>query len=124
LNPSCDTAQGLSVPTNSSVLASFCQTQEKAWVAAGKTGTDPATQSVCQLRELVNVNRSSQVPGVLSSTADFDPTGQCTNSGDPGWCYAIDAKGCAQSIEFSTGSPPPGGIASLQCIYASGDGGT
>ena len=94
-------------------------------MAAGKSGTDPATQSVCQLQELVNMSSTTTTPGVLDQPMDFDSTGQCSTntSGDHGWCYATNVKGCAQAIEFSTGSPPPGGIASLQCIYASGDGG-
>jgi hypothetical protein len=125
LNPACDKSQGLIVPVDQNVLQQFCAQEETAWANSGKAGTDPATQSVCQLNELVNTGGGDNGMGVNGNPADFDSNGQCSTntSGDKGWCYAENVKGCAQSIEFATGSPPPGGVAALQCIFASGDGG-
>jgi hypothetical protein len=126
LNPSCDNSKGLFVPTegNGSVLKGFCDAQEQAWMAAGgkATGnTDPATQSVCALQELVNGTGNSG-GGIQFNPNDFDSLGSCTAATENGWCYTVGAKGCAQQIEFSNGSPPQGAVASLQCIYA-GDAG-
>jgi hypothetical protein len=130
-NPKCDPTLGLVNPSNTSagsaVLQAYCAQEETTWEAQGRAGTDPATEPVCQLQQLVNMNggvcaTAANPTGVCGNPADFQ-TGQCTNSTDPGWCYAQNAKGCVQAIEFSTGSPPKGGVASLQCIFAASDGG-
>ncbi|MCL2450159.1 MAG: hypothetical protein FWD17_14525, partial [Polyangiaceae bacterium] len=125
MNPgaACDPSLGLSVPQDMSVLQHFCDQQENAWRAAGQEGTEPAKQPVCQLQELVN-GPDPMLYGVVGDPNNFDSTGQCsTASKQPGWCYAENAKGCAESIEFATGSPPKGGTAALQCIFANSDGG-
>ncbi|HXX69862.1 MAG TPA: hypothetical protein VEK07_21960 [Polyangiaceae bacterium] len=111
LNPTCPSTQGLQQPPNdpaNPVLSKFCQTQEDAYVQGGKVGTDPATLSVCQLTQL-----TPQMNG-----GDF-MNGTCAASQDPGWCYVVGSKGCAQAIVFPPNSPPSGSTAFLQCVEQS-----
>jgi hypothetical protein len=126
----CDPSQGLlgvgalpagappgsSAPLTQDVLSKFCDAQEASYLAPPNNGQpggpdDPDLYPVCALQQLTTANNAS----------DFDPTGSCLNSKDPGWCYVTGsaANGCPQAILFSLGEPPHGATVSLQCIEES-----
>jgi hypothetical protein len=112
----CDTSQGLYGPgakppnataplVTSDILSKFCASQEAGF---NGVGTDPDTLPTCALAQLT----TAQDPN------DFDSTGSCSTSPDPGWCYVTGAaaSGCQQAILFTNGQPPHGSTVSLQCI--------
>ncbi len=106
----CDPKAGLSGPSadpnalfQQSLLDSFCMEHTQK-------GADPqitSDQPVCALQQVI--------PDVNDMT-------DCSGSQAPGWCYvqgpAATKLGCAEpnTIEFVTGSPPPGTVAALQCL--------
>jgi len=132
--PCSQAGPGLQAP-DPTVLATFNQAQDAAWVQAGKPGQQPSTELTCEVVQLVP---SGAVPnqGQCSSTATlehftystmFSPvtcstgpaTQSCVNDTEPGWCYVTGcaAGQCSQSILFSAGAQPPVGVTvSLQCI--------
>lgn len=91
--PVCDGSLGLSLP-DSTVLDLLCSSS-----AAG--------QSICELRQL----------NPVANPVDFDPSGSCAGSMDPGWCYVegSGSAGCAQSIAFAAGSRAPGSTVNVIC---------
>jgi hypothetical protein len=106
----CTSVTGLQ-PIEPGVLQNFRAEQEAVWIQQGGTNSpfpDPNTLPVCQLQEL-----TPQLNG-----ADFDPTGSCVDSPEPGWCYVEGqaAGSCPQQIIFTSGEPPTGSTVSLQCI--------
>jgi hypothetical protein len=114
----------MSVP-DPAILATFQQQQHVAWLNAGGGGVDPSTLPSCQMNQL------SQLPAGASASScpapspasDFDVSGSCRYSKDPGWCYVrsgTDAgTGCQQAIVFAQGEPPPGVTVSLECLEQS-----
>jgi hypothetical protein len=119
----CQTVSGLQA-VQPNVLSNFRAAQEAAWNMAGGTATglpDPNTLPVCALQQLSPKNPMMAM--------DFDGTGSCVASMDPGWCYVEGqaAGSCPQQIIFTAGEPPPGSTVSLQCIEqtnAAVDGGS
>jgi len=118
----CTTVKGLSTPP-ADILQRFQQQQHQDWVNNGSAGTDPSTLVTCQMNQLYQVPASAPsgaCNGLGSPGSDFDNTGSCQNSPDPGWCYidgtAAQAFGCPQSILYSNGMPPNGATVSLQCV--------
>jgi hypothetical protein len=106
----CDAMQGLSGPSSDpnaifqqSLLDTFCQQHTQA----GASPQITANQPVCALNQVI-----------------IDPTNtqQCASSSTPGWCYVQGNEalklGCSapNTIQFVNGSPPPGTVASLQCL--------
>jgi hypothetical protein len=125
----CGTIPGMSVPSDPSVAARFCDTQEAAW---DPKSADPEPYSVplCELNQLYQVPPGANCPGVSSPPAGtFDANGSCSGSITPGWCYVTGAAagGCQHSILFTTNEPPTGAVVTLQCVEqavtAIGDGG-
>ena len=120
----CATTPGMTVP-NPASLSDFQQQQHLAWLDAGGTGTDPSTLPSCQLNQLSRLPAGASASScpAPSPATDFDATGSCKYSKDPGWCYvqsgADAGTGCRQAIVFSQGQPPPGVTVSLQCLEQS-----
>jgi hypothetical protein len=118
LHPTCDPAQGLSVPSDA-VLESVCASEEAQYTSAGGPATglvDPATQSLCVLEQIVVSGQPGA--GVLVNVNDFDSSGSCAEATDKGWCYVTPgtaAASCNQSLGFAGGSPPAGATARLYC---------
>jgi hypothetical protein len=119
----CDTAQGLLGPgvipngatrptLTQDVLTKFCQSEEATYTGQLGAAGDPDTYPACALNQLA----------LGSNPGDFDTTGSCATSQDPGWCYVegAAASGCPQAILFTNGEPPPGATVSLWCAGASG----
>jgi hypothetical protein len=111
-HPSCNPSLGLSVPA-SDTLSRFCTELENAYRQQVQNNggvtwslTDPATLSVCSLKQLT----PERSPEAFQS-------GSCASSTEPGWCYVTGAAAgrCPQRIEFSTVSPPGEAIANLVC---------
>jgi hypothetical protein len=100
---------GLTDP-DPTVLAEFQKTEEAAYQANGGAASgqpDPATQTVCQVAQVL------------------EPTGgSCKGGNSAGWCYVTGAAAgtCSQAILFTTGTPPTGSKISLQCIEQSSVG--
>ena len=111
LNPTCPAGMGLNVPSNPSVLKSFCASQEASYMGPKNAPGDPALQSVCELTQLIQGT---------APAADFQG-GSCSASPDHGWCYVegAAANGCSQAIVFGANSPPPGSVTSLSCFEES-----
>ncbi len=106
----CDPALGLSGPSSDPealfqqpLLDKFCADHTQVGAAPEIT----ADQPVCALQQVV---------------LDPSDTQDCSSYAKPGWCYvqgpAATALGCKEpnTIEFVNGSPPPGTVASLQCL--------
>jgi hypothetical protein len=113
----CDLNRGLSLPAPAT-LSAYCSLAEAAYASAGASAPfNPATQSVCELEQLVDgTGPNSQ--GVVQNPNDFDSTGSCVHSSAPGWCYVSGgaAAPCSQTIRFASGSPPAGATAGLVCV--------
>jgi hypothetical protein len=100
---------GLGIP-DPQVLQAFQQSQHAAFLAGGTTGQDLSLLATCTV---------TQQP----------PNTDCaTDKTNLGWCYVNEpsmlAGNCQQEIQFTPNSPPNGSTLSLQCLLASGDGGT
>jgi hypothetical protein len=97
--PVCDPALGLTAP-DLGTLNAFCDRQENAYLSYGgirNAPGDPANQSVCLLGQL-------------------QPNVDCSASLNHGWCYVEGGNsGCMQAVVFSSQSPPPGSLTTLQC---------
>jgi hypothetical protein len=100
---------GLGIP-EAQVLQSFQQSQHAAFMA-GATGQDLSLYATCVVNQLT-------------------PNSSCaTDKTDLGWCYVnqasmLSGSSCVQEIQFTPNSPPNGATVSLQCLLATGDGGT
>jgi hypothetical protein len=124
LNPVCPSTAGLVGPGGTiapgqtfdpAVLQQYCADQETGYAkqlqaAAGDTTglVDPATRSVCALRQLTPQNEP----------ADFQ-AGSCADAKvDSGWCYVTGSTGtnCSFAVIFTQGQPPDGSVANLQCL--------
>jgi hypothetical protein len=102
---------GLAQPT-SDVLTRFQAGPHSAWVTGGgakQAAPDPSSFPTCVLTELTPQT---------APMGDFDSTGSCANSMDPGWCYVEGTAAgiCPQQVLFTQGQPPPGATVNLQCI--------
>ncbi len=118
---SCASTPGMSQP-DASILALFQQQQHDAWAAAGSVGMDPSTLPTCQMNQLSQLPKGADPTScpTPAPAADFDASGSCKFSKDPGWCYATSSGGgCNQAIVFSQGQPPSGATVSLQCLEQS-----
>jgi hypothetical protein len=105
----CNTP-GLSDPAPGS-LTDFLATQEASWQASGGASSNlpnPSTLTTCVVTELTS----------QANPNDFDNTGSCAASMDPGWCYVQGqaAGTCPQQIIFTPTMPPQGATVNLQCL--------
>jgi hypothetical protein len=120
----CTTVPGLSTPPPD-ILKRFQDQQHQAWLNGSAStptpGVDPSTLVTCQMQELFQPPMGAM--GCPAGVGQFDSSGSCQNSKDPGWCYVegptAQALGCPQSILYSNGMPPNGATVSLQCIEQS-----
>jgi hypothetical protein len=108
-NSVCTSVAGLQ-PLDPTVNQNFRAAEEAVWNQQGGTNSglpDPATLPLCQLQELT--------PQL--NMKDFDSSGSCVGSPDPGWCYVEGqaAGPCPQQIIFTNGEPPPGATVILMC---------
>jgi hypothetical protein len=98
----CDPSAGLLGPS-SDPNALFQQSFADAFCAQhAMAGADPvlaANQPVCALQQVI---------------LDPSDTQSCASSSQPGWCL-VQGSACAQAIEFTHGSPPPGASVTLVC---------
>jgi hypothetical protein len=111
----CSTVPGLQAPSDAVLAGQFCDEQERQFKANGGFA-DPATIPTCEVTQLrLSPAGGSCPPG--SPASDFDATGSCAASSDPGWCYVTGpgAGSCAQAILFSSGLPPHGASTALVC---------
>jgi hypothetical protein len=91
----CSTLPGMTQP-NPSSLEELERAAHAAWVEGGAVGVDSATLPICQVN-------------YLGSSMD------CSAASSPGWCYAISARECADSIMFSNGTIPVGSAMQVSC---------
>jgi hypothetical protein len=103
----CTKFPGLSVPPPGT-LAHFKEERHNTWLQSPAGWQDPALLPVCEVRQLTPWSNDG---------GDFQG-GTCVDSPEPGWCYLEGQAGgqCPQELLFTSGMPPSGAIAYLQCI--------
>ena len=109
-----DIPEGQTQPTvTADILTKFCQAQEATYPGTPGGPGDPDTYPTCALQQLTT--------GANGGDGGDFVNGSCASSRQPGWCYVTGAaaNGCPQAILFTSTEPPPGALASLQCIEQS-----